>query len=59
MLGRLKCHKCGHAAQDHLDAGSKGPADADLVDDDGKQYRVVFASGGGAHDAPEVKYVPM
>ena len=60
MLSRLNCGKCGHPAAEHEDVSSAHVGDdADLIDDDGKRFKVVFTGGGGAHDAPEVEYQPL
>ena len=56
MLGTLICARCKHHANDHDHIGHKQAGDPDLVDEHGRAFNIRMLGGGGAHDAPELRF---
>ena len=59
VLAQATCERCGRSAGDHEDFGGRRDGEPDLVDEQGRCYRITLEGGGGAHDSATVKYTLM
>jgi hypothetical protein len=59
MMATAICDRCGHHANEHENRGQHQRGEPELVDENGRRFRVSLKAGGGAHDAPTIVTEPM